>query len=73
MALWAAHRQTAATEREDGNKSPPAAPITEHAHLTEGRQSTPWEGWGGGGGGGGGGKTLARARAHDDVMGSRVR
>lgn len=29
-------------EGEDGNKSPPAAPITERAHLTEGLQSTLW-------------------------------
>lgn len=57
MAPRAAHRQTAATEGRDGNKSPPAAPITEHAHLTEGLQSTPWEG---------DGKTLACVRAHDD-------
>lgn len=57
MAPWAAHWQTAATEGKDENKSPPAAPITEHAHLTEGLQSTTWEG---------GGITLACVRAHDD-------
>lgn len=57
MAPWAAHQLTAATERRDGNKSPPAAPITEHAHLTEGLQSSPWEG---------DGKTLACARTHNE-------
>lgn len=41
IAPRAAHRQTAATEGKDVNKSAPAAPITEHAHLTEGLQSTP--------------------------------
>jgi len=56
-AVRAAHRQTAAAEGRDGNKSPPAAPITEHAHPTEGLQSTPREG---------DGKTLASAGAHDD-------
>lgn len=57
MAPWAAHRQTAAAEGKDGNKSPPTAPITEHAHLTEELQSTPWEG---------DGKTLTCVRAHND-------
>lgn len=59
MAPWAAHRQTAAAEGKDGNKSPPTAPITEHAHLTEELQSTPREG---------GGKTLACVRAHYDEV-----
>lgn len=57
MAPWAAHRQTAATEGKDRNKSPPTAPIMEHAHLTEGLQSTPVEG---------DGKTLDCVGANDD-------
>lgn len=51
-----------ATEEKDGNRSLPAAPITENALRTEGLQATPWEG---------DGKTLA-LRGHM-MMGSRVR
>ena len=56
---WAAHQQTAATERTDVHKSPPTAPITEHAHVTEGLQSSSGEGEGG---------TLSCVRAHDDGL-----
>lgn len=50
-----------ATEGKDRNRSPPAAPITEHAHLTEGLQSTPREE---------DGKTLGCVRAYvDEVKG----
>lgn len=45
------------TEGKDRNRSPPAAPITEHAHLTEGLPSTPRKEEG---------KTLGCVRAHVD-------